>query len=490
MRAITRREVVAAGAVSTAGLSVAVPDAWARRLLSRRPGMGPGRFVDGVASGEPSHNAVTFWSRLRTNRVRSGARLIVARDAGLRRVVATAVVPTGRGVNHTLKVRVGGLRPHTEYYFGWESTTSVSPIGRTRTLPHPSSNLPLRIAFSSCQHYSFGHFSPHAHAAAEELDLYLFLGDYIYERGRSSSDYVGRRDVDNAVDLRSYRAKYRRYRKDPGLRELHRLHPGVHTWDDHEVENNYSDNAPPPPPLQRAAAYRAAFEWIPRVVFPRDRHRIYKRFALGRTAEVFLLDTRQYRTGHGDGQPARLLGDAQMSWLIAGLHSSRARWKILANQVTVAANSSGEERRADKWDGYPEDRARLLGEIERAGIRDVVFLTGDAHVFMCNVLATDFESLGDGSGRTPAAVEYVGGSVTTPGRDLPEQDVRSASPWVRQYNGRDHGYALLSLDDAGLTTEYRRSDLSSPTGGTGTFERFFQPAGVNDVSRETVPPPV
>jgi phosphodiesterase/alkaline phosphatase D-like protein len=482
----TRRELVAA---ATAGaFTAAVPPAWGA-LLSRRPRVGPGRIVDGVASGDPTSTAVTFWSKLRTGRPRSGARLIVARDPDMRRVVATAVVPTGQGIDHSLKARVGGLKPDREYYYLWESASSVSPIGRTRTRPPRTSARPLRIAFSSCQHYQSGWFSAHANAAAETLDLYLFLGDYIYERGRAPQPTDLRVDTTDATDLRSYRRKYALARADPGLRELHRVHPALHIWDDHEVENNYSDNLPPPAPLQHTAGYRAASEWIPRVVDRRDRFRIYRRVPINATAELFLLDTRQFRTGSLDGQPRHILGDTQMAWLLRALKSSRARWKVIVQQVTVAANPYGLGPVLDGWDGFPEDRALLLGEIERSGITDVVFLTGDAHVFSCNVLASDFVALGEGRAR-PSAVEYVGGSVTSPGTARPEADVRAESPWNRQFNGGAHGYALLQLDAGQVVTEYRQSDLSTPAGATTVLERFVQPAGVNDVSRESFAPPV
>jgi alkaline phosphatase D len=486
---ITRRELMAS-AGATAALA-AVPPAWGRELLSRRPRVGPGEFFDGVASGEPGPSAVTFWSRLETDRPRSGARLVVARDVGMRRVVATAIVPTGAGVNGTLKARVGGLKPSTEYFYVWESGTGLSPVGRTRTAPAARSTAPLRLAFSSCQQYALGHFGAHSHAAAlPDLDLYLFLGDYVYEDGTPRGPDV-RSDRIQANDLASYRNKYSLYRSDPELRELHRVHPTVFIWDDHEVENNYSDNAPAPALAQRAAGYRAAYEWLPQISPVRDRHRIFRKLSLGRQADVFLLDERQYRTGDGDGQPRRILGDAQMDWLIRGLKASRATWKLIAQQVVVATIYYGrdEETNPDAWDGYPEDRARLLGEIERAGIDNVVFLTGDVHVFMANLLASDFQSLGDGSARKPAAVEYAGGSVTSPGRERDEAGVQEDAPWNRQYNGSLHGYAALDLAPDRLVTEYRSSDISVPYGGTAPFERFVQPAGANNLQRERVPPP-
>ena len=163
--------------------------------------------------------------------------------------------------------------------------------------------------------------------------------------------------------------------------------------DDHEVENNYSDNLPPPQPLQRYAGYRAASEWIPRVVNKRDRFRIFRRVPLNANAELFLIDTRQYRQGSADGLPRQHpRADAQMAWLLAALKSSTARWKIIVQQMPVAADPTGSGARTDGWDGFPEDRALLLGEIERNGIPNVVFLTGDAHVFACNTLASDFDA--------------------------------------------------------------------------------------------------
>jgi len=119
---LTRRELVVAG---TALASAAfVPTAWGR-ILAKDPAIGPGTFADGVASGEPTPDAVTFWSRLTTERARSGARLIVAEDEGLTRTVADVVVPTGRSIDGSLKTRVSGLKPDTPYHYAWQSGDAV-----------------------------------------------------------------------------------------------------------------------------------------------------------------------------------------------------------------------------------------------------------------------------------------------------------------------------------------------------------------------------
>lgn len=478
---LTRRELVAS--LGALGAVAAVPPAWGKQLLPPKRRIGPGAFQDGVASGEPSANAITFWSRLETSRPRSGARLVIATDPGMRKVVAHTIVPTGRGVNGALKARVGGLKAHTEYYYAWESGTGVSPIGRTRTAPPPGAAQPLTFGVSSCQAYGAGYYNAHADAAALPLDLYLFLGDYIYE-AKSRLD-AQRGDDIQSVDLASYRAKYALYRSDPNLRELHRVHPVAHVWDDHEVENNYSDNNPAPALAQRYAGYRASFEWLPRMAFQRDRQRIYRLLSYGGLADVFMLDERQYRTGSNDGQARHILGEAQMRWLIDGLKASRATWKIVTNQVVMASINYGGTTNPDAWDGYPDDRARLLGEIERAGIDNVVMLTGDAHVFMCNLLASDFSTLGNGSARKPAGVEYVTGSVTSGGKDLSEATVQAASPWNQEYDSHDHGYARLAIGADQLVTDYMASDITAPGRPTTLIEHFTQPAGANAVQRES-----
>jgi alkaline phosphatase D len=241
--------------------------------------------------------------------------------------------------------------------------------------------------------------------------------------------------------------------------------------------------------LHRAAGYRAAFEWIPRKVFPTDRHRIYKKISLGRTVDLFLLDERQYRAVDEFDRPVRLLGEAQRHWLMTSLLRSRATWKIIANQVPVAPIDYGDGPRLDSWGGYDDSRTQLLQEIETAGIPNVVFVTGDSHAFMVNLISSNPDGFGTNPNHPAAAVEYVGGSITSAGNNRPEDEARAENPWMQQYNAIDHGYAHLALNSGELVTEYRRSDMTRPDGVTETFERFHQLAGTAGVARESLAPP-
>jgi hypothetical protein len=105
------------------------------------------------------------------------------------------------------------------------------------------------------------------------------------------------------------------------------------------------------------------------------------------------------------------------------------------------------------------------------------------------MLANDHDAFRNDPAHRASAIEYVGGSVTSPGTVRDEATVQALNPWIRQYNGTQHGYAHMAVDSNVLLTEYRRSNLSGPAGATTAFERFTQPAGLNVVGRESLPVP-
>ena len=239
--------------------------------------------------------------------------------------------------------------------------------------------------------------------------------------------------------------------------------------------------------MQRAAGYRAAFEWLPRTVFPRDRFRVFKRIALGRTADLFLLDERQYRTVDAGDRPLQLLGDAQLGWLVDGLAGLDGR----------AGRSSPTRSRSPRWTtataSAPTRGAATTPRARSCSARSSV--RGSAT--SCSSRATPTCSCStrsraiprpSGATRRTRPRRSSTSAARSPRRAplLAEPDVQARNPWNRQYNGAAHGYALVRLDGAAMTTEYRRSDLSRPDGLTLPFERFVQPTGANAVTRETL----
>jgi phosphodiesterase/alkaline phosphatase D-like protein len=477
VRTTRRTIVVGAGAVA-AGVALSTPVH--ARLLTGTRDIGPGAFLDGVASGEPTQDAVTFWGRITTDRPRTAARLIVSSDPDLRTIVATVLVPTSSGVDHTLKARVPGLRPDTHYWYVWQSRDGMSPIGRSKTAPDPQSVKEIAVGYSSCQRLTAGFFNAHKDAAAHDLDLYAFLGDYTYEYA-AARDTGGAADELTTNDITSYRAKLRFYRSDPHLRELHRLHPTVHVWDDHEVADNYTDGEEPLSAMQRAAGYRASFEWHPRLSVPGDRYRLYRNWRLGKHAEMFMLDQRQYRTTGDPGQA--FLGRAQLDWVKAGLTRTDASWKLIGNPAMVALLGlngplGGPTFNTDQWDGYPAERNELLGHIG-SGIKDVSFLTGDIHIFFANELTVDGTT-----GKPPVATEFVGGSITSAG--IPEYIegigngvVQLINSQIKYAQGARHGWAVVRANATRMQVDYRASDITKQGDACETIARFVQLRGEN-----------
>jgi alkaline phosphatase D len=221
---------------------------------------------------------------------------------------------------------------------------------------------------------------------------------------------------------------------------------------------------------RRRAGYRAFFEAMP--FFPPRGDRVYRAQRHGRNVDLIMLDQRQYRADQpcGDAvappcpewdQPRPFLGRRQSDWLKRRLRSSRARWKVIGSQtMMMPAKVLGNAFYSfDSWQGYPREREELLAHISRRGIDDVVFITGDIHLFLAGDVRRNM-----GAGES-VAVEFVGGSITStnfgeaninaggvtlPGNDANPQTspaiidaLRSINPWVDQADFDHHGYALV-----------------------------------------------
>ena len=435
--ALTRRHVVASGAVATlaggaAGLvGLGAPAAAARPRAARRRRI----FAHGVASGDPLPTAVVLWTRVTptpVSRPGSGKGPMVkvewevAKDRRFRRVVASGRVRTGPRRDHTVKVDARGLQPGRRYYYRFRLGRVTSQVGRTWTAPAAGA-MPrnLRFGVVSCSNLQAGHFHAYrALARRNDLHAVIHLGDYLYEYapgqyGYGSDDRDIRRHVParEMVSLADYRQRHAQYKRDPDLAALHRKVPFVTTWDDHESANDaYAAGAENHQPdtegswrARRMAAYRAYDEWMPLrmdgTAVVGDGTRIYRRLRFGRLMELSMLDLRTYRSAPSSvpttGGDQTITGAAQMDWLGRGLAGSSAQWKMIGNPVMVAPVDfatvpddlvdplnelfdgvlppDGIAYNVDQWDGYVRDRNRLYGHIKDNNVTDVVFLTGDIH---------------------------------------------------------------------------------------------------------------
>ena len=447
-------------------------------------------FSLGVASGQPQPDGVVLWTRLRISEadaaLKSEAVSVLCEvfaDAALRQPVRQWRVQTDASRGHSVHVVTTGLQSGRPYWYRFVCGNARSPVGRARTAPGLQDPVDrLRIALASCQHYEQGYFSAHREMAQRELDLVLFVGDYIYES--SNPQYLLRPHQGGVPKLLDdYRARHAQYKSDADLRACHAAHTWVMTWDDHEVVNDYANdldrNYTDPQVFlrRRAAAYQAYFEHMPLRLGPdpvnASQMRIHDRMAWGRLADVWTLDCRQYRDhpacpdpNRGGGRvvmgcdaladPARsLLGAAQEEWLSQGLQSSTRRWKLVAQSTQMSSSGVntplGRSAFTDGWDGYPQARARLMNTVAQAGLQNVVMLGGDVHMNVAAQLRVQ-----PNDARSPVvASEIVTTSVTSRGLGgkLLGQ-ILGSNPDIVHARSDERGFTLLEVKPEAIHVEF------------------------------------
>ncbi|HEY5322128.1 MAG TPA: alkaline phosphatase D family protein, partial [Caldimonas sp.] len=332
-------------------------------------GADAGRFALGIASGQPRPDGMVLWTRLTGERLgeRETVRWEVSADERFQRIVARGEETAEAAWGHSVHAEPLGLEPGRWYWYRFSTLGEQSAAGRTRTAPAEDAKATLRFVVASCQRYDVGHYAAWRHAAAENPDFVLFLGDYIYETA-SGSSAIRRHEGTVAKTLAEYRARYATYKSDPLLQAAHRAAPWLLIWDDHEVANDYanlqSQDLEPDFATRRAAAYQAYWEHMP---FPKSARprgpdmRIVSRLDWGALARIHLVDDRQYRDVQACPKPGRggsntipladcpalvdpkrsLLGFEQERWLAEGWDLARP-WNLLGQQTLMARFAWGD----------------------------------------------------------------------------------------------------------------------------------------------------
>ncbi len=207
--------------------------------------LGAKGFTHNVASGEPGPDSMLLWTRYVPAADDHTIRLQVevALDSDFAKPVSGGSVQTGAWRDWTAKITVDGLKPGTVYWYRFVAPDgSKSPVGRTRTLPVGDAGR-FGLGVFSCSNLPYGWFNAYGHAAARsDLDLWLHVGDYIYEYGTPAVTDVrvlNERTLapgHEILAIADYRMRYACYRADPDLQRLHQMAPMVAFWDDHEIE--------------------------------------------------------------------------------------------------------------------------------------------------------------------------------------------------------------------------------------------------------------
>jgi alkaline phosphatase D len=444
-------------------------------------------FSLGVMSGEPSPDGFVLWTRLAPDPLNGGGmenasvevEWQIAEDDNMKRVVKKGKATAAPTLGHSVHVSVSGLQSQRPYFYQFKAGKEVSPVGRTMTAPRPgASQAQLKFAVASCQHWEAGFWTAYQHMLADDPDLVVHLGDYIYE-GPVRETGVRKHNSAEIVTLSDYRNRHALYKTDPFIQKMHMRCPWILTWDDHEVDNNYAGDVPEDKQTReaflerRASAYQAYYEHMPLHFssLPQGtKMQLYRRVRFGDLAEFTVLDTRQYRTDQpcGDGNKATcegtfdpkgtILGDAQEAWLKQSLDKSRAKWNIIANQVQMARidlkPGPEETLSMDQWSGYEVCRNRMMKFLEERKPTNPIVITGDIHSNWVSDLKVDWKNE-----KEPAvATEFTGTSISSGGDGTDErpttQDVYRENPHLKMFNGQ-RGYVMITLNAEQCRADYR-----------------------------------
>jgi alkaline phosphatase D len=395
----------------------------------------------------------------------------------------TAVFVTGPETDYTLSIPLEGLEPGTRYRYHIlhilieapdRATTSLGGMlikqGEFSTLPDPATSVLLTFAWSGDlggQHRC--RQGPSGYPIFDEIrmrrpDFFVFLGDTIYSDdvcpvppNEPGADF-------KATTLAEYRARQRYQRGAQALRRFLDNIPVYVTWDDHEVKNNFSG----PFESQMPAGRQAFWEYWPIRMVKGDPYRLYRQIRCGADAEMFLLDTRQYRSKNADldGPAKTMLGAQQLKWLLDELRKSNATWKVIVTSVplSIPKGGRGPVPGYDGWAGGPDgtgferERQVIVDAILANMVKNVVFLAADVHY----VQANSYDPNNDG---VPDFHEFVAGPLSAmSGRLTPPSPTLHPNNLINEGGYYNFGvvqvtpntFEVTIIDDAGKTRFFHK----------------------------------
>jgi alkaline phosphatase D len=492
-----RRRFLNNWAMGAAAALMATP--WRGSARAQTPRFHADPFSLGVASGDPLSDGFVAWTRLAPEPLDPDFALDglievgveVASDEAFRQIVRRDVAVARPDNAHAVHAEIQGLEPGRQYFYRFQCAGVTSPVGRAKTAPLYGSPLSqLRFAWHSCAHYEQGFFNAYRDIAAQDPDVILSLGDYIYEVSYGPS--VRRMPVDDASSLSDYRLIHAANKLDKDLQAAHACAPWLFIWDDHEVANDYQGDVGKVLPGQtqdqfrarRLAAYKAFFEHVP--LRTRSRFdaamqmRIYGECAFGDLVDFTLLDTRQYRSpaacpvdGRYEGNfvernacqqlrdPSRtILGARQERFVREQFARAPFRWSVLVQPTLFGALNQKNDRGeavafTDGWNGFEPARQQLINLMrQRRRDSQPVVIGGDMHGFWAADVKMDYA---DPASET-VAFEFVGGSVTSKSynfdrftRMLPD------NPHIRFFDDRTNGYGLVDVTRDRMNVKLRHT---------------------------------
>ena len=292
----------------------------------------------------------------------SPARLRVAPTASPEQAIEIEARPGTSGAREIRTFDVHQLVPDTAYTYTVATDDGRMPPGEFRTFPATAAS--FQFAFSSCAQTGSSH--PVFSTLLKKKPLFfLHLGDLHYQN-------IARNDP------ALFRAAWRQVLGSPAQAALYRNVPLAYVWDDHDFGPNGSDRTSP----SRAAARLAYQEFMPHypLIEGVGNVPIYQAFSVGRV-RFLITDLRSERSPENasDDRSKTMMGAAQKAWFKQEVLEAQRNATGLIVWVCVVP-FVGRQRKGDGWARYSTERREIADFLKANKIRNLVVLSGDAHM--------------------------------------------------------------------------------------------------------------
>jgi alkaline phosphatase D len=159
------------------------------------------------------------------------------------------------------------------------------------------------------------------------------------------------------------------------------------------------------------------------------------------------------------------------------LTSSTTTWRAIGQQVVFGnATLNGAILNYDQWDGYQEQRDRLVKEFVANDVQNLVVLTGDIHFGAVGTIRD-----GDPADGTPVGAEFVATSISSAG-NVPADvvDVVKGLPSVLDAELAHQGWILHTVTRDAWTAEFRMvENVKLPESPVFVHNTYVVDAGTN-----------
>ncbi len=269
------------------------------------------------------------------------------------------------------------------------SSSLIPFVGCSQRKPHEKAGPTLsRIAFGSCAdpYKDQGIWSA---MLAREPDIFLFLGDTVYEQKKAVAEFGPIGALERAYVKLNESSEFRRFRSEVDI---------LATWDDHDYGSRDSgvEFVDKEATRKLFLDFWGAPEGDPRRTQEGGLYSAYYYGPPEARIQILLLDTRFNRdqlravengppkanlgvSGFGPYLPmgdrhTTLLGQKQWDWLEEQFDKP-ARLRIVGSSIQVLSGFRGWET----WSNFPHEREKLFKLIRRKKASGVLLISGDAH---------------------------------------------------------------------------------------------------------------